>query len=111
MKGYKMDRKKISEFVKMQLADEMTGHDYWHGMRVAKLAQKLFLKDIKTYTQSQLDIIYTAGFIHDTIDEKVCDNPQEVLVAISKLLKEVNFEVDDIENILYTIQNMSFSHN
>lgn len=106
-----MNRKKISEFVKMQLADEMTGHDYWHGLRVAKIAQNLFLKDVKTYTQKQLDIIYTAGFIHDTIDEKVCDNPQDVLIAISKLLKEMDFEAKEIENILYTIQNMSFSHN
>lgn len=105
-----MDRKKIAEFVKAQLQNEMTGHDYWHGQRVAKLAQKLFLQDIESYTQEQLDIIYTAGFIHDTIDDKVTDEPDKVLTQIKQLLSS-EFDTDAINNILFTIQNMSFSKN
>ena len=49
--------------------------------------------------------------MHDTIDEKICDNPDEVIAQIKKLLPELGFSELEIEDILFTIQHMSFSAN
>ena len=41
----KMERKLIADFVKENLAEERTGHDYYHGKRVAVLAERMLLAD------------------------------------------------------------------
>ena len=40
-----MERKLIADFVKENLAEERTGHDYYHGKRVAVLAERMLLAD------------------------------------------------------------------
>lgn len=56
-------------------------------------------------------IIQAAGCLHDTIDEKICASPQEVLKQIKALLPQVGFTALEIKDILFTIQHMSFSAN
>ena len=40
-----MDLTKVTDFVKEQLKNEKTGHDFYHGQRVAHLASKMYLQD------------------------------------------------------------------
>ena len=35
----------VVEFTKKHLKDEKTGHDFYHGQRVANLASKMYLED------------------------------------------------------------------
>lgn len=104
---------KVKEFVRQQLKGEKTGHDFYHGQRVAHLAIKLYLDD---YPNAKIDsrvcmIIKAGGYLHDTIDEKVCKNPELVIKEIRLLLKKVGFTKLEAADILFTIQHMSFSDN
>ena len=108
-----MDLSKVISFTKEQLKYERTGHDFYHGQRVANLATKMYLADYpNAYEDSRVvAIIKTGGYLHDTIDEKVCPNPEEVIKKIRKLLAEVDFTSLEIKDILFSIQHLSFSKN
>ena len=108
-----MDLSAVVNFVKKQLVDEKTGHDFYHGQRVASLASKMYLQDYtNAHSNSRVvSIIMTAGYLHDTIDEKICDNPKKVIEEIKVLLKKVGFVDLEVQDILFTIEHMSFSKN
>ena len=104
-----MDLTKVTEFVKEQLQDEKTGHDFYHGQRVAHLASKMYLQDNPdAHTDSRVvAIIQAAGYLHDTIDEKICANPGQVLADIKELLPQAGFTSLETKDILFTMQHMS----
>lgn len=108
-----MDLALIVDFVKQQLKNERTGHDFHHGQRVANLASKMYLQDYSNaHSDSRIvSIIMAAGYLHDTIDEKICDDPQKVIEQIKVLLKKVGFVDLEVQDILFTIEHMSFSKN
>lgn len=108
-----MDLSLITAFVEKQLQDEKTGHDFYHGQRVAHIATKLYLQDNpEAQTGSRMAaIIQAGGYLHDTIDEKICANPDLVLTQIKKLLPQAGFFALEVKDILFTIQHMSFAQN
>ncbi|MBA1392436.1 HD domain-containing protein [Lactobacillus sp. XV13L] len=104
---------RVTDFVKKQLEGEKTGHDFYHGRRVAHLARALYLQDNPAaHPDSRMcAIIGAAGYLHDTIDEKICGAPKEVLAQIDALLPAAGFSALEVKDILFTIQHMSFSKN
>lgn len=57
-----MDITKVIQFTKKQLKDERTGHDFYHGKRVADLASKMYLHDHPTaHENSRVNAIIQAG--------------------------------------------------
>ncbi|BDR61026.1 HD domain-containing protein [Lactobacillus xylocopicola] len=108
-----MDLVKITDFVKAQLKNEKTGHDFYHGQRVAHLASKLYLQDNADARSNSrmVAIIQAAGYLHDTIDEKVCADPEAVLKQLTGLLAQVGFSELEAKDILFTMQHMSFAKN
>ena len=112
-KEINLDLTKVTEFVKEQLQDEKTGHDFYHGQRVAHLASKMYLQDNPAAHKDSrmVAIIEAAGYLHDTIDEKICADPDQVLASIKKLLPQAGFTALEVKDILFTIQHMSFSAN
>lgn len=108
-----MDIVKIKDFVKQQLKGEKTSHDFYHGQRVAHLASKMYLNDNPTvHVDSRMvAIIQAGGYLHDTIDEKICADPKRVLAQIKVILPEIGFTELETKDILFTIQHMSFSQN
>lgn len=108
-----MDINAVIEFTKNQLKDEKTGHDFYHGERVAHLASKMYLADHESAHEDsrEVAIIKTAAYLHDTIDEKVCADSEKVVTEIDELLPQVGFNALEVWDILYTIQHMSFSAN
>lgn len=103
----------VISFVEKQLEDERTGHDAYHAHRVANLATKMYLADFpNAHANSRIvAIIRSGGYLHDTIDEKVCTHPQQVIDQIKFLLPKVGFTDLEIQDILFTIQHLSFSKN
>lgn len=83
------------------------------GERVADLASRMYLKDNpNAHSDSRMvAIIRCGGYLHDTIDEKVCADPDEVIEQIMPLLSKTGFTDLEVEDILCTIQYMSFSKN
>lgn len=108
-----MNLQAIIEFVQAQLKNETTGHDFYHGQRVAKLGVKLYLSDNPdAHVDSRVcDIIRAGGYLHDTIDEKICADPEQVIAQIKQLLPQVGFTSLEAEDILFSIQHLSFSQN
>lgn len=108
-----MDIELVKQFTQDHLKGEKTGHDYYHGQRVANLATKMYLSD---YPDAHPDsrvvaIIQTGSYLHDTIDVKICDDPSKVVAEIKELLPKVGFTELEAQDILFTIQHMSFSAN
>ena len=108
-----MDLTKVTDFVKEQLKNEKTGHDFYHGQRVAHLASKMYLQDNPDAHEDSrvVAIIQTAGYLHDTIDEKICADPDQVLAHIKELLPKVGFTSLEVKDILFNMQHMFFSDN
>lgn len=108
-----MDLDKITSFVKQQLKDEKTGHDFYHGRRVANLASQMYLQDNPDARPNSrmVAIIKAGGYLHDTIDEKICADPEAVIAQIKQLLPQAGFAELEVQDILFTIQHMSFSQN
>ncbi|MCI1482089.1 MAG: HD domain-containing protein [Lactobacillus sp.] len=108
-----MNLQAIIDFVQAQLKNETTGHDFYHGQRVAKLGVKLYLSDNPAaHADSRVcDIIRAGGYLHDTIDEKICPDPDQVLAQIKALLPQVGFTSLETQDILFSIQHLSFSQN
>lgn len=108
-----MDLNLVKDFTKKQLAGEKTGHDFYHGRRVASLATKMYLAD---HPDARADsvvcaIIQAGGYLHDTIDEKVCADPEKVVNEIKQLLPKAGFSEFETKDILFSIQHLSFSKN
>lgn len=106
-----MDRQLVADYVEQQLGDEMTGHDFYHGQRVAVLAERMLLADHPEASQKSRDIAFVAGFVHDTIDEKVCADPDRVLAELKELFAQAGLDEEAQENVFFTIEHMSFSKN
>lgn len=108
-----MNLQPVIAFVHQQLDHEKTGHDFFHGQRVAKLGLKMYLADHPdAHPDSRVAaIIQAGGYIHDTIDEKICPDPQQVVSQIKKLLPQAGFADLEVQDILFTIQHMSFAQN
>ncbi len=106
-----MQIENIQAFAHKYLDNDTTGHDYWHGKRVANLAQKLFLQDYPRVSKRQLDLLLVMGYWHDTIDEKICSNPGKVTDEMKQLLEKEEFRQDEITREINDINHMSFSKN
>ncbi|KRL63015.1 HD domain-containing protein [Lactobacillus psittaci] len=106
-----MDIENIKRFTHKYLDDDVTGHDFYHGQRVANLAQKLFKQDFKKADSRQLDLIAVMGYLHDTIDEKVITNPEQVKAEMKQMLVAEGLRPDEISSILFVLEHMSFSKN
>lgn len=106
-----MDRQLVADYVEQQLGDEITRHNFYHGQRVARLAEWMLVADHPEAGQESRDIAFVAGFVHDTIDEKVCANPDQVLAELSRLVDQAGMSRKGKDNVFYTIHHMSFSKN
>ena len=100
--------KRIQEFVKEQTINEETGHDWWHINRVYNNA----LLINKGEKADEL-IISTIALFHDLYDYKVFnENQREKLIETFKELNIYDkFSKEELENILFSCENMSYSKN
>jgi uncharacterized protein len=97
--------KKVENYVKKISYGESTGHDWWHIKRVHDLALK-----INENENENEFIIRIIALMHDLFDSKFSDgNIRDNLVSLMKKLEIYELiNEDDRENILYSIENLSF---
>lgn len=103
-----MDLLAIEEFSRGVLEDDTTGHDWKHALRVEKNARKISPPEL---TQEETEIIQAACWLHDTIDKKIDDAKRQTVMDVQRLLQENDATPQQIEEILFIIQNLSFSKN
>lgn len=94
---------KTEQWVKDQLLNETTGHDWYHIVRVTNVAKEIGEKE-----NADLFIIEIASLLHDLADDKVNKNGQQVITDIRYWLKNHNVDKTNIEHIINIIQTISF---
>ena len=99
---------KLKKYVKEITISEESGHDWWHIQRVYNNAL-----NINKEEQAKEYLIEIIALLHDLYDSKFYTG--NVSNKIIQTLKEINiYELltkDDIENITYSCENLSYSKN
>jgi len=94
---------KVVDYVKKQMINEPTGHDWYHVERVLKIARKL-----QALEGGDLDLIELAAILHDLSDYKNYDYDEEkarlVLRGMMGVLEISNDVQEKIEKIVQEIQ-------
>ncbi|MDF0480224.1 HD domain-containing protein [Vagococcus sp. PNs007] len=104
--------KNVIEYVKKELAHDVTGHDFYHAERVAKRAARLYREETKEAPNAEGEMIVgLASYLHDVIDEKVVEDTKENSRKITELLKEEGLSTPQIDDIFYIMEHMSYSKN
>lgn len=97
----------IENFARKIHENNNDGHGFDHILRVVNLAKRI----LKTEKTADEKIVLTAAFLHDTYDEKICDDVEKQKLEVAEFLKSVKFDRSEIAQIFYIIDNMSFSSN
>jgi len=89
--------------------EEAGSHDFSHTQRVYNLAVEIGKKE-----KADLDIIKAAAFLHDIArlkeDNKECEcHAEEGGKIAEKILAEMNFSYDKIENVVHSIKVHRYS--
>ncbi len=94
---------RASEFAEHMLQSDMSGHDWWHVSRVAKLARK-----IATVEGADVFVCELAAWLHDIADDKVAGTEENGLKTVVMWLQENKLNHEDTEHVLTILRMMSF---
>ena len=97
--------KRTADFVKENFSKERTGHDWKHAERVWKTAKYLAQRE-----GADFFICEMASLLHDVADWKLNGGDEKAgLKKVENWLVSNHVEKNNIEKILYVIDNMSYS--
>lgn len=96
--------KATETFIKTRFAHDSSGHDWYHMERVRKNARKLY----ELEQQGDLFIIEMAALLHDYIDEKLHDSPDEAREELIDFLHTLSISDTDLQHILEIIDSISY---
>lgn len=108
-RGYPiMDKNRLIEeataFVRSELENEASGHDWWHIARVTKIA-----KHIAQHEGADVFLCEMAALLHDIADEKLNAGGEEVgLQRVKEWLEVHHVDQVTIDSIIEIISTMSF---
>lgn len=94
---------KTKQFVFKELKGEASGHDWWHIVRVAKMAKTIALKE-----GADLFICEMAALLHDIADEKLNESEEAGLQKVEKWLEPFQLEAAVKVQIMTIIATISF---
>ena len=93
-------------YIKTFFANESTGHDYYHTMRVFNNATHIANKE-----GADLEIVQLAALLHDVDDHKISPKTSQNLDNARAFMKENGIAQEQIEQICEIIGEISFSKN
>jgi hypothetical protein len=96
----------LYDFIKREFSHRDKSHDILHCQKVAIGSVELCIKEMPNATHHEIDILISASWLHDTLDEKYKDFTKEDLVRFIKTQDKL---CDHVEVILNIIDNISFS--
>lgn len=99
---------KIKKYVKETTILEESGHDWWHIQRVYNNALQ-----INKDEHGKQEVIEIIALMHDLYDGKFCDEniTKNIITTLKKLEVYDVLSEDDVENITYSCENISYSKN
>lgn len=103
-----MNLEKIKAFAQGVIGDDTTGHDWRHALRVEANAKKISPSEL---SKEDVEIIRAACWLHDTIDAKIDQNKRATILEVEHALRENEATERQIDEIIYIIQNLSYSKN
>ena len=92
---------KTKQFVKVELSNEGSGHDWYHIERVYNMSKYIAQKE-----NADLFIVEMAALLHDIDDWKFSD--KQDTTKTEEFLKSVNVDKVEFEKILSIIKRISF---
>jgi len=91
-------------FVKKTLNNAEGGHDWWHIIRVTKLAKQIAINE-----EADAFIVEMGALLHDIADSKFNDGCEEIGPKKAReFLTSLNLEENHITHIVNIIENVSF---
>ncbi len=97
----KIDR--VENYLREKFLDRGDAHDYWHMMRVYKLAGEISLSE-----GGDLEIISLAALLHDVADHKFLAPGETEEEKLAEVLDELGIFGDTRERIEEIILNLSY---
>lgn len=91
------------EFVHNELHLDPSGHDWWHIVRVSKMAKR-----IAEAEKANLFICEMAALLHDIADDKLNTSEEEGLIKVKDWLNKIGANQDTIDTIIEIISTLSF---
>lgn len=95
--------KKTREYVKQVLAEESTGHDWYHIERVVRNAKLIGKKE-----KADLFVVELGALLHDIADWKFHKDQNAGVKLTVKKLKSLKVPKSIIDQVAYIVQNISF---
>lgn len=92
----------IEDFFK----EDYSGHDFYHSLRVYKLAKKIAENE-----QCDLEIVCLSALLHDVDDYKLVGEQTDKYQNAKKFLKSLNYHNSRIDLICHIISQVSFKGN
>jgi Predicted HD superfamily hydrolase len=103
-----MNMEKIRAFAQAVIGDDTTGHDWRHALRVEANAKKISPPEL---SKEDIEIVRASCWLHDTIDAKIADDKRSTIPEVEYSLRENGATERQIDEVLYIIQNLSYSKN
>lgn len=103
-----MNMEKIKAFAQAVIGDDTTGHDWRHALRVEANAKKISPPEL---SKEDIEIVRASCWLHDTIDAKIADDKRSTIPEVEYSLRENGATKRQIDEVLYIIQNLSYSKN
>jgi uncharacterized protein len=91
-------------FVRQQLGDDATGHDWFHVDRVRKNALYIYKKE----TNGDPFIIELAALLHDIPDEKLNETPEKGQEKLDSFLQTLQLSTEQKDQITEIINTISY---
>ncbi|MDO1605714.1 HD domain-containing protein [Lactobacillus sp. YT155] len=99
--------KQIVKYRNEILANDTSGHSIDHINRVVKLSQKI----LETEPTADIEIVQIAANVHDVIDEKLVADVELARQDLRDFLTKQKLNENQVDQIFFTIDNMSYSKN
>ncbi len=95
----------IKKYTSQKLAGDATGHGIDHINRVVTNAKMLMAEE----PSADYLITLSSAYLHDVIDDKLVSDVLTAQRGVEKFLSSVEFGPDQVQMIMFIINNMSFS--
>ncbi|MGU3473662.1 HD domain-containing protein [Paenibacillus sp. D51F] len=91
-------------FAKSELGGDLTGHDWWHVHRVAKMADRL-----ASLEGADRFVSVLAALLHDVVDEKLNESKESGLRKVEDWLEVQLVQERDRVHVMEIISTMSYN--
>lgn len=93
-------------YVKDKFENEFSGHDYFHTLRVFKIATRIAQSE-----GANVEIVQLSALLHDVDDRKISPETHQTQVNARDFLSSNGVDNDTVESICQIIREISFGGN